>query len=342
MKTYLVRAEIIEGFTQLVTELGQDPEALLLEAGLSPALVADRDRLLPNSAVMQLYENASRACRREDFCLQLARYQRPLPIGISRLSVQHAPTVGQAMSIMTDYIHLHSEGILWLMDSDGPQSWLLRDDRTAGRQAGFQYATLSMAHAMMAMRFLTGEKCWYPSALHFSFGSVRLPQRFNHYFGCRVEFNRERTCMRFPTSLLERAVPYHQPQLQQLARKHLQKLPSADRPLLQRVETLIRSQLHKQECQLETLAARLKLHPKKLQRSLESEGWTFRRLKAEIRLDMAEHYLKDSDLPLTTLADILGFSELSGLTRAFKHRHGISPQRWRRQHSQHFSGTDGD
>ena len=38
---------------------------------------------------------------------------------------------------------------------------------------------------------------------------------------------------------------------------------------------------------------------------------TFRELRAEVRLDMAERYIRDSDIPLTEIADILGFGELS-------------------------------
>ena len=71
------------------------------------------------------------------------------------------------------------------------------------------------------------------------------------------------------------------------------------------------------------------MHPKTLQRKLNDHGATFRELKVEVRLDMAERYLKDSEIAITTIADILGFSELSSFSHAFKTRHRISPAAWR-------------
>ena len=73
------------------------------------------------------------------------------------------------------------------------------------------------------------------------------------------------------------------------------------------------------------------MHPKALQRTLHSQGVTFRELRAEVRLDMAERYLADSEISLTAITEILGFSDLSNFSHAFKSRHGIAPTAWRRK-----------
>jgi hypothetical protein len=75
------------------------------------------------------------------------------------------------------------------------------------------------------------------------------------------------------------------------------------------------------------------MHPKTLQRELHHQGVSFRALRARARLDAAEHYLRDSTIPLTRIAEMPGFSELSALSRAFKTRHGISPAVWRATHA---------
>jgi AraC-like DNA-binding protein len=74
---------------------------------------------------------------------------------------------------------------------------------------------------------------------------------------------------------------------------------------------LIEKRMHTADCTQAGIAGVLSMHPKALHRELKCRGATFRVLKAEVRLDIAERYLQDSEISLTTVADILGFSELS-------------------------------
>jgi len=48
------------------------------------------------------------------------------------------------------------------------------------------------------------------------------------------------------------------------------------------------------------------------------------------RKELALHYLDDHSVPLTDVADSLGYSELSAFSRAFRGWTGMSPQRFRR------------
>ncbi|PQA34636.1 helix-turn-helix domain-containing protein, partial [Amnimonas aquatica] len=50
---------------------------------------------------------------------------------------------------------------------------------------------------------------------------------------------------------------------------------------------------------------------------------------------LAEEYLLDPHLTLNDIAGLLGFSEQSALTRAFRRWHGIGPKAWRRQSAAH-------
>jgi AraC-like DNA-binding protein len=96
-----------------------------------------------------------------------------------------------------------------------------------------------------------------------------------------------------------------------------------------KAKRLIQLSIHSDNCTQLAVARELGMHPKKLQRALRRHQLSFRDLRAEVRLDLAERYLKDSDLPLTIIAEILGFSELSCFSHAFKSRHRVSPLAWR-------------
>ena len=46
---------------------------------------------------------------------------------------------------------------------------------------------------------------------------------------------------------------------------------------------------------------------------------------------MAQEHLRDSSMPLTNLAILLGYTDVSSFSRAFKQQAGQSPSEWRKQ-----------
>jgi AraC-like DNA-binding protein len=74
----------------------------------------------------------------------------------------------------------------------------------------------------------------------------------------------------------------------------------------------------------------LSLAPRTLQRQLHRRGTSFKELLEEVRSEAARRYLSESQLQLSQLAAILGYSELSAFSRVFRRWHGRSPQQWQR------------
>ena len=69
-----------------------------------------------------------------------------------------------------------------------------------------------------------------------------------------------------------------------------------------------------------------------LQRHLTHQSTSFSRMLDAVRADLALKYLRQSELAVADIAEILGFSETSALTRAFSRWYGHSPRR-ERNHS---------
>ena len=64
------------------------------------------------------------------------------------------------------------------------------------------------------------------------------------------------------------------------------------------------------------VAAELHLHPRTLHRRLRAEGKSCHQIKDEVRRDLALRYLQRTDLDLMDIAERLGYSEHSVLTRS--------------------------
>jgi AraC-like DNA-binding protein len=68
------------------------------------------------------------------------------------------------------------------------------------------------------------------------------------------------------------------------------------------------------------------------QHELHIHKLSFKSLLKAARQELSLHYLDSHDLPLTEVAILLGYSELSAFSRAFRNWTGMSPQRYRQSH----------
>jgi len=82
-----------------------------------------------------------------------------------------------------------------------------------------------------------------------------------------------------------------------------------------------------------TLAELARAHhtsPRSLQRRLADQGTTFQALLDDTRRHLAEAHLREGRLDLAEIALLLGYSEQSAFTRAFRSWTGLPPAQWRR------------
>ncbi|MNN67704.1 HTH-type transcriptional regulator VirS [compost metagenome] len=99
--------------------------------------------------------------------------------------------------------------------------------------------------------------------------------------------------------------------------------------LLEDAGTQIRLSLAEGEPVLEVIAERLELTPAGLQRRLREAGLSFSQLVENTRRELALHYLRQPGRAVSELALLLGYSETSAFSRAFRRWFGVSPRQWR-------------
>lgn len=80
---------------------------------------------------------------------------------------------------------------------------------------------------------------------------------------------------------------------------------------------------------LEQLAARFHCTPRTLRRHLNQTGRGYQQILDELRCQRARALLADSSLPVSRIAEQLGFSETASFRHAFVRWTGMSPRSWR-------------
>lgn len=330
---YLVRSEVLAGFDDLVQELGADPKPFYRRVGLTAKLMSNPDHMVPCASVADLLEIAASELGHEDFGLMLGVRRKIFQIGLLWPLAAHCPNVEQALKTATKHLHLHNRGIFWQLDMEGDRALLTRADRVASEVPTFQWAVYSTSSMFGGLKALCG-KNWRPASVGFIHPPPVDRHAFERCFGVKVEFNREFNRITFPASDLGGEICDNNSSIYRQLSKQIQALEDEyerQEDFCSKIKMLIEQRMFTTECTQMGIAGVLSMHPKALQRELNSHGATFRDLKAEVRLDMAERYLQDSQIPLTTIADILGFSQLSSFSHAFKTRHQVSPADWRKK-----------
>jgi AraC-like DNA-binding protein len=74
-----------------------------------------------------------------------------------------------------------------------------------------------------------------------------------------------------------------------------------------------------------SIAEALHMTPRNLHRKLHKENTSFKLLLTEIRKELAQQYIQDRSKTLTEISYLLGFSEASSFSRAYKGWTGQAP-----------------
>jgi AraC-like DNA-binding protein len=82
---------------------------------------------------------------------------------------------------------------------------------------------------------------------------------------------------------------------------------------------------------LKATADLLVMHPRALNRALQMRGFSFREAVNEARFEMASQLLRDTRVSIGSLAEILGYAEVSAFTRFFTSMAGQPPSQWKQE-----------
>jgi len=159
---------------------------------------------------------------------------------------------------------------------------------------------------------------------------------YTEYFGCPVRFEQPETVLRIAADSLGHPLRTSDPamltMLEAQADALLARLPLKS-PLVDDVRRRIGRLLSDQQPDIGTVAANMGVSTRTLQRQLASEGTSFLKEVAAVRREIAERYLRETNLGLVDIALVLGYSEHSAFTRSFIRWTGMTPIAYRREGS---------
>lgn len=98
----------------------------------------------------------------------------------------------------------------------------------------------------------------------------------------------------------------------------------------ERVQAALLEALRSGQASMQSIARKLALSKRTLQRRIEVEGTSYQVLLDETRTNLARHYLENTTLSVAEISFLLGFSEPNSFYRAFRVWTGTTPDHLRR------------
>ena len=309
------------------------PRDLCESVGLDLFRLNDPLSRIPIGQLVALYESAARLTNDDAFGLHVGERTELHSFDLLGYIIVNSPTLGEALHRTTRYLPIWTDGARIRLHPDGSVvrvSWEYIDESITECRQGSEMCLLTVAQVG---RFLLRSANWMLREVRFQHPAPRDSAEHKRLFRAPVYFHREANELILDSATLRSPVRDADRRLCDVLigyAEHLLTTTSNRESLISRTQATLRKSVLKGDPQLKNIAREMGIGTRTLQRKLKEQGSSFRGLFNKVRREMAEQYLRDSDLGINEIAYLLGYSQPCEFHRAFRAWVGTTPQRYRR------------
>ncbi len=307
-----------------------DPHPLFLEAGVNPELMKQSGMRYKLNNIKNLWQKASEVIDDPCFGLKAAELWHPSNFSALGYAMLASHSIRTALERMNRYYRVISdEKIMELNDTEDGLTLTLVSNNSL-HDIPDRNITL-LAVILNICRINYAEQL-APISVTFTHPEPSCSAKFFEFFKCPVFFEDPANSLTLSLKSADEILPSSNPKLadlnDQVMIEYLAELDHNN--LAQRVKATILDQLPSGNVTDDSVSRDLFMSARKLQRQLERAGTTFYTLLNETREDLAKKFLKDQNTSISEIAYLLGYSENSAFSRAFKRWTGVSPSQYRK------------
>ena len=329
-------ATVLRLFVEALDEIDVDGQALLDDCEIDAATLQDPEAQLSEEDFERVWM-AARA-RSGDPCIGLhaGEHIRAHAVNLFGYLMLSSATLGAGMRRVARYQQVIT-GAPWIELEDGSDATRLRVGAAVGSDQFRAIHAEYVAALIPRMMDWVSEIEIRPIGVSFRHEAHGPLAEYERILRCRVRFGAEQNELRFSAATLSQSSRHAEESVarmhEELAERLLQSRSETELTL--RVRRLLAECLESRETDLATVARQLGMGARSLQRRLSDEGTSFSALLDGLRCDVAREYLSRRQIPISGVAHLAGFSDVSAFTRATNRWFGSTPARVRKQVEHH-------
>ena len=308
-----------------IESYGIDPALLFAAENIDIRLPIDPCLRVPYVKIDRLRARAEKLCGDEAFGLRSALVYLPSQLGALGYACQASLTLRKACLRLERFIRVINDKAEARVEDQGT-CMLVRLRLNLPSQCRFARDDGALASLTRMCRMISGDK-FRLQAVNFKHSEPRDMKPYFEFFACELNFDQAENELLIPLSMADEILPGASPELallnDQVVIKRLARIDRED--IVARLQAVLMDQLPGGNVSDELVADALHMSVRTMHRKLAEVNNNFRTILVEMRRSLAEQYILDNSLTLTEISLLLGFSEPSSFSRAFKNWTGATP-----------------
>lgn len=298
--------------------------------GLNLPALEDPDRRVAAEVHYKLWEHAEQVTADPAVGLHAGQVIDPERMGLVGHVFFNCDTLGEAV---TQYVRLHSlinESVNLSFEQIGEQAVL-----TWQADSPEHYCRQDMDRTLAAA--LCRTRHFICPDIQAEWAEIAHPRpeyacEYEELFAGPVTFGASATRLAFNSRHMSHPIPHRNRYIHSAVLRQVNRLLArlqTRRSFGRKIHRLISRQMSTDKIDADTLAKQCHMSRQTLYRRLKKEGLGFHELVEQVRKDKALRYVASDYYALGEIAFLLGFSEQSAFSRAFKRWTGMTPAQYR-------------
>lgn len=325
-----ILAAAANGVRGFIAHQGGDADLVFTRVGVDENRLTDPKLALDLGAYVGMMEEAAAQTGNDNFGLWYGQQFKPAMLGLIGEVALASPTLGAAVANLAELFPYHQQATETRFARDGDLlrlEYRILDGAILSRR---QDAELTMGMFANVFRACLGPD-WTPEEVHCEHPRPEGWREHERAFDAPVHFGQRTNAIVFRDRHLDRAMPGGDlARLTRLRDELIRVAGGTGAPsFLDRVRGEVRSRLPDGNPAVEDVAEAIGLARWTLQRRLADAGLSYSDVVDGVRRDLACLHLRQPHVAVAEIGFMLGYSEVSAFSRAFRRWTGMSPQAYR-------------
>jgi AraC-like DNA-binding protein len=324
-------ASILRHLWKLIESYGENPEDLFRQFNVDINIASDPKARIPYVVTEKLWEALIELVNDPDIGFRSADIWHPSTAGPLGYAWLTSATLREAFYRLERYLKIVTESLQCrIQENNGYFKFIHCFNEDVQN-----IPELIESHLAIILRFcrLNYGDHLNPVSLSLQRSEPLNSGSFFAFFRCPVNFDQLENSMSFAVHLMDEPLLSSNTELalanDQIMMNYLICLEQDS--IIEKTKKTIIEQLPSGQISDQTVASALHVSRRTLHRKLHENQTTFRFILNDIRHHLADQYIRDHELNFKEISYLLGFSEMSAFSRAFKRWTGKSPSTYRHQ-----------
>lgn len=330
MHKHTVSAGVVRGLIDFAVTRNAERDELLDRSGISEADLIDGDNRILMTRYETLVREAKELTGNAALALHYAEQVDLAELSVVGLVTHASATMLDALTQLNRYGQLVAEVDVgpaqrFEIVREADEIWLV--DNRINADAFLELTEITFARLVSGPRRFTNQL--HIGAIHFTHKAPAYAAEYVRIFGVPVTFESKRNAMLLDERWLTHPVALAPQYAFGILSTHADALLTqlqAGKTVGAKVESLLMPILHLGDVSIDSVSAQMAMSRQTLYRKLKAEGTTFENLLDDLRRKLALHYLEGKKVSVNETAYLIGFSDPSAFSRAFKRWIGESPR----------------